>query len=156
VIEARTQTDLSFRINGKISERIANVGDHVVKGQVLAKLDPDEQQEELVSAKASVASAEALVRQTSALRRQKEHRATPRGATDQAEADLRAAQAQLATGAVRPQPAEDQILYRARADADGIITSQNAEAGQVVAQAQPIFTLAMTAPACRVQRPDGR
>ena len=32
VIEARTRTDLSFRINGKISERIANVGDHVVHG----------------------------------------------------------------------------------------------------------------------------
>ena len=73
VIEARTKTDLSFRINGKISERIANVGDHVVTGQVLAKLDPDEQQEELVSAKASVASAEALARQTSvAFDRQRE------------------------------------------------------------------------------------
>src|SRR5262245_31054141 len=66
VIEARTRTDLSFRINGKISERIANVGDHVKAGQVLAKFDPNEQQEEVVSAKASVASAEALVRQTAA------------------------------------------------------------------------------------------
>src|ERR1700754_3273170 len=60
VVEARTKTDLSFRISGKISERIANVGDHVVTGQILAKLDPDEQREEVVSAKASVASAEAL------------------------------------------------------------------------------------------------
>src|SRR5262249_49439468 len=73
VIEARTRTDLSCRINGKISERIANVGDRVKQGQVLARLDPDEQKEEVVSAKAGVASAEALVRQTTvAFDRQKE------------------------------------------------------------------------------------
>jgi multidrug efflux pump subunit AcrA (membrane-fusion protein) len=64
VIEARIKTDLSFRIAGKISERIANVGDHVVTGQVLARLDPDEQQAELVSAEAGVASAEAMVPRT--------------------------------------------------------------------------------------------
>jgi RND family efflux transporter MFP subunit len=147
VIEARTRTDLSFRINGKISERIANVGDHVVTGQVLARLDPDEQQEELVSAKASVASAEALVRQTSvAFDRQKELLArgnTTRRDHDQAEADLRAAQAQLKQAQSDLKLAEDQLSYtELRADADGIITAQNAEVGQVVAQAQPIFTLA--------------
>ncbi len=69
----------SFRITGKISERIANVGDHVVDGRsVLAKLDPDEQQEEVVSAKASVASAEALVRQTTGRLRPPEGACEPR------------------------------------------------------------------------------
>jgi membrane fusion protein, multidrug efflux system len=147
VIEARVRTDLSFRINGKISERIANVGDHVVTGQVLAKLDPDEQNEELVSAKASVASAEALVRQTSvAFERQKElltRGNTTRRDHDQAEADLRSAQAQLKQAQSDLKLAEDQLSYtELRADADGIITEQKAEVGQVVAQAQPIFTLA--------------
>ena len=147
VIEARTRTDLSFRINGKISERIANVGDHVVTGQVLAKLDPDEQQEEVVSAKASVASAEALVRQTSvAFDRQKElltRGNTTRRDHDQAEADMRAAEAQLKQAQSDLKLAEDQLSYtELRADADGIITRQSAEVGQVVAQAQPIFTLA--------------
>ena len=147
VIEARTRTDLSFRISGKISERIANVGDHVVTGQILARLDPDEQQEELASARAGVASAEALVRQTSvAFGRQKELLArgnTTRRDHDQAEADQRGAQAQLEQAQSDLKLAEEQLSYtELRADADGIITAQSAEAGQVVAQAQPIFTLA--------------
>ncbi|HSS84826.1 MAG TPA: efflux RND transporter periplasmic adaptor subunit, partial [Reyranella sp.] len=66
VIAARIRTDLSFRLSGKISERLVNVGDHVELNQVLARLDPDEQQAELVSAQAGVASAEAMVRQAAA------------------------------------------------------------------------------------------
>ena len=147
VIEARSKTDLSFRINGKISERIANVGDHVVKDQVLARLDPEEQKEEIVAAKASVASAEALVRQTSAaFERQKELLSrgnTTRRDHDQAEADQRSAQAQLSQAQSDLKLAEDQLSYtELRADSDGIVTARNAEVGQVVAQAQAIFALA--------------
>lgn len=147
VIEARIKTDLSFRINGKISERIANVGDHVKTGQVLAKLDPNEQQEEVVSAKASVASADALVRQTTAaFERQKEllgRGNTTRRDYDQAEADMRSAEAQLKQAQSDLKLAEDQLSYtELRSEADGIITAQHAEVGQVVAQAQAIFTLA--------------
>jgi membrane fusion protein, multidrug efflux system len=147
VIEAQIKTDLSFRINGKISERIANIGDHVVKGQVLARLDPDEQNEEIVSAKASVASAEALVQQTSAaFTRQKDLLSrgnTTRRDYDQAEADLRSAHAQLNQAQSDLKLAEDQLSYtELRAEADGIITAQKAEVGQVVAQAQTVFVLA--------------
>ena len=99
VIAAQIRTDLSFRLSGKISERLANVGDHVVAEPVLARLDPDEQQAELVSAKAGVASAEAMVRQTAAaFERQKDllgRGNTTRRDYDQAEAVLRSAQAQL-------------------------------------------------------------
>lgn len=147
VIEARTRADLSFRISGKISERIANVGDHVTRGQVLARLDPDEQQEEVASAKAGVASAEALVRQTTvAFERQEElltRGNTTRRDHDQAEADMRSAESQLKQAHSDLKVAEDQLAYtELRADADGIITAQSAEVGQVVAQAQAVFTLA--------------
>jgi RND family efflux transporter MFP subunit len=147
VIEARIKTDLSFRISGKISERIANVGDHVVAGQVLAKLDPADQNQEVVSAKASVASAEALVQQTTAaFTRQKDllgRGNTTRRDYDQADADLRSAQAQLNQAQSDLKLAEDQLSYtELRAEADGIITAQKAEVGQVVAQAQTIFVLA--------------
>ena len=147
VVDARNKTDLSFRINGKISERIANVGDHILKGQVLARLDPDEQKEEVVSATAGVASAEALVRQSAAaFERQKEllgRGNTTRRDYDQAEADQRSAQAQLSQAQSDLKLAEDQLSYtELRAEADGIITAQHAEVGQVVAQAQAVFTLA--------------
>ena len=99
VVAARVRTDLSFRLSGKISERLVNVGEHVVLNQVLARLDPDEQQAELVSAKAGVASGEAMVRQaTAAFERQKDLLArgnTTRRDYDQADAALRSANAQL-------------------------------------------------------------
>ena len=39
-IQARVQTDLSFRVGGKIIQRMVDVGDRVTARQVLAKLDP--------------------------------------------------------------------------------------------------------------------
>jgi len=151
VVEARIRTDLSFRISGKISERLANIGQHVARNQVLARLDPEEQQAELVSAQASVASAEAMVRQaTAAFERQKELLArgnTTRRDYDQAEASLRSARAQLDQARSDLSLAQDQLSYtELRADADGIITARNAEVGQVVAQAQPIYSLARDGP----------
>jgi RND family efflux transporter MFP subunit len=151
VVEARVRTDLSFRISGKISERLANVGQHVARNQVLARLDPEEQQAELVSAQASVASAEAMVRQaTAAFERQKELLArgnTTRRDYDQADASVRSARAQLDQARSDLSLAQDQLSYtELRADADGIITARNAEVGQVVAQAQPIYSLARDGP----------
>lgn len=151
VVAARVQTDLSFRISGKITERLVNVGDHVAAGQLLARLDPDEQNAELASAKAGLASGEALLRQlTAAFERQKElltRGNTTRRDHDQAEAALRSAQAQLDQARADLQQAQDQLSYtELRADAPGIITARNAEAGQVVAQAQPVYTLAHDGP----------
>jgi RND family efflux transporter MFP subunit len=151
VIAAQVRTDLSFRLSGKISERLVNVGDHVALNQVLARLDPDEQQAELVSAQAGVASAEAAVRQaTAAFERQKDllgRGNTTRRDYDQAEASLRSAKAQLDQAHSDLSVAQDQLSYTVlRADADGIITARMAEAGQVVAQAQPIYSLARDGP----------
>ena len=80
---------------------------------------------------------------------------TTRRDYDQAEAALRSAQAQLDQAHADLEVAQDQLSYtELRADADGIITARIAEVGQVVAQAQPIYTLARDGPARRgVQRP---
>ena len=43
-IRAQVKSDLSFRVSGRISERAANVGDHVTADQMLARIDPQEQQ----------------------------------------------------------------------------------------------------------------
>ena len=42
-VEARTRTDLSFRISGKISERYVNPGDQVTADQVLARLEAQDE-----------------------------------------------------------------------------------------------------------------
>ncbi|HLG49684.1 MAG TPA: efflux RND transporter periplasmic adaptor subunit [Reyranella sp.] len=150
-IAAQVQSEESFRVGGKIAERLANIGDHVTANQVLARLDPEEQRAELEAAKAGVQSAEATLRQTtSAFERQKNLLATgntTRREYDQADAAARSAEAQLAQAQSQLAQANDQLAYtELRAGADGIIVQQMAEAGQVVAQAQPVFMLARDGP----------
>ncbi|TMJ26953.1 MAG: efflux RND transporter periplasmic adaptor subunit [Alphaproteobacteria bacterium] len=147
VIAARVQSEVSFRVGGKIRERLANVGDHVKADQVLARLDPDEQQAEVQAMQAGVRSAEATLRQaTLAFDRQKNLLTTgntTRREHDQAEASFRSAQAQLEQARAQLAQATDQLAYtELHAGADGIVVAQMAEAGQVVAQAQPVFGLA--------------
>ncbi|BBH43728.1 efflux RND transporter periplasmic adaptor subunit [Pseudomonas sp. KU43P] len=146
-VQARVQTDLSFRVGGKIISRSVDVGDHVKANQVLARLDPKDLQNNVDSAKAEVFAAQARVTQTSAafVRQQK---LLPKGYTSQSEYDsagaslrsnqsaLKAAQAQLAN-------ANEQLSYTALvSEADGVITERQAEVGQVVQATMPIFTLA--------------
>ena len=146
-IQARVQTRLSFRVNGKIIQRNVDVGDRVTARQVLARLDPRDLQINVDSAVAAVAAEQARVTQARAafVRQQK---LLPKGYTSRSEYDsaqaalrgsessLKAAQAQLAN-------AREQLSYTALiADTPGVITSRQAEVGQVVQATMPIFDLA--------------
>ena len=146
-IQARVETQLSFRVGGKIIERKVDVGDHIQANQVLARLDPKDLKIQVETAQASVNAQQAQVVQTRAafIRQQK---LLPKGYTSQSEYDaanaarlsaqsaLTAAQAQLAN-------AREQLGYTSLiADAPGIITARQAEVGQVVQATVPIFSLA--------------
>lgn len=65
-IQARVQTDLSFRVGGKIIQRMVDVGDRVTARQVLARLDPKDLQTNVDSAQAQVVAEQARVKQTAA------------------------------------------------------------------------------------------
>lgn len=146
-IQARVQTDLSFRVGGKIIQRLVDVGDRVSAQQVLARLDPKDLQTNVDSAQAEVSAAQARVQQTSAAF-ERQRKLLPKGYTSQSEYDaaqagllssksaLVAAQAQLAN-------AREQLSYTALvAEAPGVITARQAEVGQVVQATMPIFSLA--------------
>jgi RND family efflux transporter MFP subunit len=146
-IKAPVETDLSFRVSGKVIERMVDVGHHVLPDQVLARLDPHYEEADLVSAKAGVLSAQAQLTQIQAhFTRQKsllETGFTTRASYDSAEQALHSAQAQLASANAQLAWAQDQLSYTVlKASAAGVITARHAETGQVVAQANPIFTLA--------------
>jgi RND family efflux transporter MFP subunit len=150
-IKARFQNDLSFRVTGKIIERNVDVGAHVLPGDVLARLEPNEQEANLKSATAAVESAEAQLRQaSSAFERQKSLMTsgfTTRRDFDQAQEAYRTAQASLDTAKAQQTQAEDQLGYTVlKADAPGLITARFAETGQVVQGAQPVFTIARDGP----------
>ena len=62
-IEPKFQSNIAFRVSGKISQRIVEIGDHVEANQVLARLDPVDQKANLDTATAGLASAQALLTQ---------------------------------------------------------------------------------------------
>jgi len=146
-VQARVQTQLSFRVGGKIIQRMVDVGDRVSARQVLAKLDPKDLQTNVDSAIAAEAAEQARVKQTSAafVRQQK---LLPKGYTshseyDSAQAALRSSQSALKAAQAQLANAREQLSYTALvADAPGIITARQAEVGQVVQATAPIFGLA--------------
>ncbi|MBZ9709447.1 biotin/lipoyl-binding protein [Mesorhizobium sp. ESP7-2] len=60
-IKPRLESDLAFRVSGKLIQRIAEVGATVKKGEVLARVDDQDYRNRLASAETDVAAAEAVV-----------------------------------------------------------------------------------------------
>jgi RND family efflux transporter MFP subunit len=146
-VRARFQADLSFRVSGRVIERFADVGSHVEAGQVLALLDPAEQQADVDASSAAVAATESQLRVAKAtFERQKSLIAsgfTTRPSFDQAQEGLRTAEGALEVAKAQLGSANEALGYTAlRAEAAGVITTRSLEVGQVVQAAQPVFTLA--------------
>jgi len=150
-VRARIQTDLGFRAAGKVVERRADIGSHVLAGDLLARIDDTEQRADVVSAEAGLLAAQATLNQkTLAYRRYEalvESRAIAQSAHDQAKAEMATAQGDLETAEASLAIARDARLHtELRAEADGVITARSIEVGQVVSAAQPAFTLAHDGP----------
>lgn len=146
-VQARFRADLSFRVSGRVLARYVDVGARVKAGEVLAVLDPAEQQADVDAAAAEMTSAESQLRVAKAtFERQKALIAsgfTTRTVYDQAQEGLRTAEGVLEAARAQLGTSKDALGYTAlRAEADGVITARNLEAGQVVQAAQPVFSLA--------------
>ena len=146
-IHARYEAPLAFRIDGKISRRNVGIGDRVAAGQVLATLDPGDATMNATGAKAALAAATS---QRDVTRLQRDRIAALRSRAlvseaqlDQAENALKATEAELQQARQQLGVRENQVRYTTLvAEHDGIITTQDAEAGQVVAAGQQVFGLA--------------
>ena len=150
-VVARVQSDLSFRVGGRIIERKVEVGQHVKSGEVLARLDPKVQEADVEGASAGVQAAEAKLRQvTSDFERQQallKTGFTTQRDYDQAEQEYRSAQALLDSARAQLATARDQFAQTVlRAPSPGIITARHMEVGQVAQPSQPVFALAHDGP----------
>lgn len=146
-VEAVNEASYGFRIGGRIIERLVDVGDRLQPGQVLARLDPQNEQNALRSAEAAVNAALANVNQTrNQYERQRQLLArgfTPRAQYEQAEQAMLNAQSQLQDAEARLEIARDRLGYtELRADAAGVVTQRRAEPGEVVQPGQPVVVAA--------------
>ncbi|CCE03701.1 putative component of multidrug efflux system (RND family) [Bradyrhizobium sp. STM 3809] len=146
-VQPRVLAELSFRVSGRVTERLVEVGAQVKAGQLLARIDPAEQQADLDSAQAAVVAAESQVKvATSNFNRQQTlitSGFTTRATFDQAQETLRTAEGSLEAAKAQLGTARDALTYtELRADADGTITARNIEVGQVAQAGQSVFTLA--------------
>jgi RND family efflux transporter MFP subunit len=146
-VRPRYESDLSFRVAGKVLSRAVDVGAAVKQGDTLARLDTQDYQNRLRSAEADVSSAEAAVieaqgaegRQGKLLKDGWATRAT----YDTVLRNLRTAEAKLAAAKANLNLTLDQLNYtELKADFDGVITAVGAEAGQNVSAGQMVVKLA--------------
>jgi RND family efflux transporter MFP subunit len=151
IVEARVQSDLGFRVGGKILERVVDAGQRVRKGQALMRLDPVDLNLSLAAQQANVEAARAKYTQTKADEKRfavlvETHAVSlleydqARAARDSAKAQLDAAEAQAR---VSNNSSEYAVLL---ADADGVIVRTLSEPGQVVAAGQTVIQLAHDGP----------
>ena len=146
-VRAKDEVSLAFRIDGRMIERPVNVGDVLKGGQVVARLDPQNQQNELRTAQAELSSAQAALKQTHlTFNRQQDLLKdgwTPRARFDEAEQGLRTAEAQVDAARAQVRIAQDRLSYTTLlADAPGAVTAVGAEPGEVVRAGQMIVQLA--------------
>jgi len=146
-IRAKDQASLAFRLDGRMIERTVNVGDVLKPGQVVARLDPQIQDNALRSAEANLASAEAVLAEARlTFSRQQQLLKdgwTPRANFDEAQQKLLTAEAQVDSARAQARTAQDQQSYTVlSADAPGAVTAVGAEAGEVVRAGQMIVQLA--------------
>lgn len=146
-VKPRYESDLSFRVAGKVLSRLVDVGVWVKQGDTLATLDTQDYQNRLRSAEADVSSAEAALinAQGTEARQAKllKDGWTPKATYDGALQNLQAAEARLKAAKANLDLTRDQLNYTTlRADFDGVITAVGAEAGQNVNAGQMVVKLA--------------
>ena len=143
-IRPRIESQLAFRVGGKVVERLVEIGATVRQGQVLMRLDPADLQLSSNAALAQVAAAKANddVAQAALKRSQELARQNfiSNGALDQAIGQANVTRAALAAAEANSALGINATQYGVlKADADGVVTALSAEVGQIVAAGTPVL-----------------
>lgn len=147
VVVARTQSDLGFRVSGKVLQRLVDTGETVKRGQPLMRLDPVDLNLQARAQQEAVTAARARARQTAddeaRYRGLVAEGAVSASAYDQLKAAADSAKAQLSAAQAQADVARNATEYAVLlADADGVVMDTFAEPGQVVAAGQAVVRVA--------------
>ena len=147
VVAARVQSDLGFRVPGKLLERLVDTGQAVKRGQPLMRIDPTDLRLATRAFEEAVAAATARARQTA----EDEARyrdlvaagAVSASAYDKIKAAAESARAELKAAEAQADVARNESGYTVLlANADGVVVETLAEPGQVVAAGQVVVRVA--------------
>ena len=146
-VRAHTETDVAFRAGGQVVQRLAEVGQAVSKGQVLAVLDLQDLQAQQQASTAAAQSARSELQQA---QREVARLERLQGTGASAEVDLERQRSRLQGLQDRQEQLEQQLRLATqrrsyaelKAPYDGVLTAWRAEPGTVVAEGQPVGSLA--------------
>jgi membrane fusion protein, multidrug efflux system len=146
-IEAEDEVVLAFRISGRLLEANPNVGDRLVAGQLVARLESQNEMNALRQAQAGLVAAQGQLTQArNHFERQQtllEQGWTTRANFDVATQGQQTAQSQVDAAEAQLKTAHDLVGFtELRADAPGIVTATGPRGGEVVQAGQMIVRLA--------------
>lgn len=146
-VHAQVETILSFRIDGRMTERRVNVGDTVKAGQLIASLDSQNELSSLQGARAQLVAANAQqIEARSSYARLRDlvaKKAVSQAQYEQAEAVMKSADAGVDVATSQVKLAQDRLSHtRLIANAPGAVTATGAESGEVVRAGQMIVEVA--------------
>lgn len=146
-VSARYESDLAFRIGGKLVERRVDTGARVKRGQVLARLDPSDVELAARAATAQLAAAEAdLALARAELKRGEDlHDSSfiSASALDARRTAVQAAEARVRQARAQADAAGNQADYAVlRSDRDGVVVAAPVDPGQVLAAGQAVVRIA--------------
>jgi RND family efflux transporter MFP subunit len=146
-VQARHEVDQAFRVGGKIAQRKVDVGQSVREGDVLAVLDDVDYRLAEEAARQQLIASTAQARQAESDRKRLEDLKVDGSvsAADEEQAQTRARQTKAAAEADerRLDLARNKLKYTVlRASRTGVVTVVRAEVGQVVAEGQPVVSIA--------------
>lgn len=147
VVAARVQSNLGFRIAGKVTERLVDAGQTVRVGQPLMRIDRTDYQHAIATQAANLAAAKARLDQAVADKVRYsglvEAGAVSKSTYDQVKSTADGARAQYDAAEAQLKVSRDEGSYTTLiADTDGVVVDTLAEPGQVVAAGQVVVRLA--------------
>ncbi|OBZ93480.1 hemolysin secretion protein D [Pararhizobium polonicum] len=151
-VASRVQSNLGFRVPGKIVQRMVDAGQQVKQGQALMRIDETDLQLALTAKRNTVTAARAVLIQAQADEKRyaalvKNGLAATPQRYEQAKAALDTASAQLAAAEADAEVAENASSYSVLlADSDGTVVDTLGDPGQVVAAGQTVVQLAKAGP----------
>jgi membrane fusion protein, multidrug efflux system len=146
-VEAEDEARLAFRLSGRMVERNVGIGDRLEAGQLIARLDSQDQLNALRAAEANLAAAEGQAAEAeNEYQRQRhleERGFAARAVYERARQMRQTTRSQVDAARAQAKFARDQVGFaELHADAEGVVTGVGAEPGEVVQAGQMIVRLA--------------